>query len=65
MSPSFSYLVFYTVTFFINVMQITLRHYGTSDKQAIQFLRETLVIGIGCATLFWILQSREIRNFFA
>ena len=64
MCPSLSYLAFYTVVIQINVIQATLRHFGTSDSQANRWLYETITICAGCATICWILQKRELRNFF-
>ena len=64
MSPSINYLVFYTVVFLVNTAQFTLRHFGSDDPQANQLMRESVENGFGCVLLFWILQKRELRNFF-
>ena len=64
LSPSVSYLLIYTLVLFLNVSLLTLSHYEADDELANKSLRQTIALGLCCAALYWILQKRELKNFF-
>ena len=68
LSPSLRHTVFYMVIFFVNISQILLRHTDPdADDQAEhskELLINRLVAGICLFGMWYILQARELKNFF-
>ena len=66
LTPSVSYLLSYALVIWSSVVYIGVRHFNEDDpeSQAPHFLRQNLLSTVVCSILFWILQKRELKNFF-